>query len=141
MKEFLGQSGNIFYIINQDFDEACSFDVLGNEVESDLQVGRAVTSCSSVSPIDVVSILGTSGIIVGEDYTEVYFNGYSASVNKPHIQVFSAIRKGIRSIGGRYYLRRREGYSQIIMAVKKGTVTKDFLADLIGTKLHWKKLG
>lgn len=139
MNEFLGQSGNVFYIINQDFDEACSFNTLGNEIESGLTARRAAVNCLKVDPIDVISILGTNSV-TGDSYSEVYFNGYSAPVNESALQVFASIRKGIRSIGGRYYYRKSDEYSQIFLTVKKDTATKEFLESLIGKKLTWKKL-
>lgn len=140
MREYLGQNGNAFYIINQDYDEAASFDIYGHELESNLTATRAVSNCISVEPVDVISLLGTSLTVVGSDYSEIYFNGKSASLSMPYLTVFAKIKKGIRSIGGRYYFRKSEGYSQVLLTVKKDTVTEELLSELIGIKLSWKSL-
>lgn len=139
MREYLGQNGNVFYIINQDYDEAASFDIYGHEL-SNLSATRAVSSCLSIKPVDVISLLGTSLTVVGSDYSEIYFNGKSASLSMPYLTVFAKIKKGVRSIGGRYYFRNSEGYSQVLLTVEKDTVTEELISELIGIKLSWKSL-
>lgn len=140
MREYLGQNGNTFYIINQDYNEAVSFDIYGHELESNMTATRAVSGCLKVEPVDIVSLLGTSLTVVGSDYSEIYFNGKTASLSLPYLTVFAKLRKGIRSIGGRYYFRKSEGYTQVVLAVKKDTVTEDLLSELIEVELKWKTL-
>lgn len=141
MREFLGQNGNTFYIINQDFNEAASFDTYGKELSSDMSATLAASSCLRVEPIDVLSLLGTSGIVVGSEYTEIYFDGYSAPIDMQYLQVFAKLRGSVRSIGGRYYFRNSDGYSQVILTLTKNSVSKELIESLIGKKLKWSKLG
>lgn len=140
MKEFLGQNGNIFYLINQDYGEAMSFDLYGHKIEDITSVERAVANCLSIKPIDILSILGTSMPVVGKDYSEIYFKGERCSLNMSYLSVFAMIRSNIKSLGGRYYIRREEGYSQVILALEKDSITKGNIESLIGKKLSWSLL-
>lgn len=140
MNEFLGQSGNIFYIINKDFNEAMSFNTYGHKVDATMTVNKAISNCSNVIPVDIISILGTALQTVGKDYSEIYFQGNKASLNSPYLSIFSALRGKIHSLGGRYYIRKEEGYVQVLILTEKNTISKEDIESSIGKKLNWSSI-
>lgn len=128
MTEYFGIKGNVHYIINQDFDEAYTFNNFGEGISRVLVREALLEIYKNKIEVDVISVLGETG----SNVCEVFFKGSPITIEKGYLDVYSILSKRIKRVNHLVYrLKHDRTVSQILFVVNKDSVSQQELEAIL----------
>ena len=133
--QYLGRRGNYYYLLDEDSNEAYSFDSFVESVNSLPYLDARIKINNTISRVELVSILGEPLSRV----CEVYFNGYTAQVPKGYKDVYSILVNALNLHTRVFFRINRSTSQQIILATKQESTSRETLGALLGI-FEWVKV-
>lgn len=131
----MGVKGDCSYLVDMKSEEGYQFSVYGEAIKK-VTANSVFVSNINLIEVDVLSIIGEAV----SRYSEIYFNGYVAVVGRSLLDVFASVRDRVKKASPIVFnINHSEGVQQIILALQRGTATKEFLNTIFG-QLDWVKL-
>lgn len=136
MREYLGRSGNIVYLINLDTNECESFNKFG-KMEGKTTGILGYAGSKSLVEIDILSLIGDPVMSI----CEIYFNGYKGTVPIGYSEVLSRLSGKLSLVDPVIYrVVHPEGVMQILLPCRKGKLINKELEQLLGMSIVWSSL-
>ena len=135
-REFLGINGKLVYGISLDSNECVVFDRFGKAV------GRktGIIGYSESKTIREVNILSVIGDAVNTS-SEVFFDGMVAVVPENYVRVVQVLRQFVVLENPlAYRILYEVGVMQVVLFCRKGPLSLDGIASILGLKLVWKSV-
>lgn len=133
MEQYLGIKGNTHYLINKDNNEAYSFDNFGTSISKCSANSALVELMGKCFEVDILSILGEQG----SNKCELYFNGYTAIVNNPYLDVYAKLNKFVKRRNHIIYsIKYPNKVKQILLPLVKDSISCSQISSLFGI-LNW----
>lgn len=122
-KGYMGYIGDSVCLMDVDSDEAIVFDNIGVSDGDVISAKSVMFECNSVVEVVLMSILGMEYRKGVQDRCELYLGGDVLEIKANYLDVFTSVRKFVRSINGNLYRVRRgiEGIWQVIFVLDKNT--------------------
>lgn len=136
MREFLGRKGNLVYLINLDTNESAVFNKFGSQ-ESLTTGVLGYADIKYPVEIDLLSLLGDPMT----NMCEVYLVGKKGVIPLCYTTVLARL-SGRLSLEEPvvYRIVHSQQVMQVLLPVRKGTLTPEKLATMLGVSISWKFL-
>lgn len=133
MEQYFGSKANTYYLIDRGCNLAYSFDNFGTAINKCSADSALVELMGKCSETDIISILGEAG----SKMCEIYYNGYSAVVNKPYLDVYAKLDKVVNRKNHLVFtIKHQERVKQILLPLIKGSTSLNQLSSALGG-LEW----
>lgn len=131
MREFYGNQGNTYFIMNFEYAECYAFDRYGSLVSKT----GFIKNIASATEVNVLSVI--SDTVLGG--CDIYFDGYHRESKHSYFDVISKMIKYKPSIGGRIFSfnHEEEDVRQSLLVYPVGVVTRNNIDEVLEESYEW----